>query len=59
MEGSKIKTRASSWNGIHLTGRGLKSNLLLKYEFVLNEKEVYYEYKILNSSILYIYIDMC
>ena len=56
MEGSKIKARAGSWNGIHLTGRGLRSDLLLKYEFVLNEKEVYYEYKILNSSIFYRYV---
>jgi hypothetical protein len=55
MEGSKIKARAGSWNGIHLTGCGLKSDPLLKYEFVLNE-EVYYEYKILNSSIFYRYV---
>ncbi|XP_062170537.1 G-type lectin S-receptor-like serine/threonine-protein kinase At4g27290 [Alnus glutinosa] len=39
-EGSKIKARVGSWNGIHLTGHGLKSvDPLLEYEFVLNEKE--------------------
>jgi hypothetical protein len=54
MEGSKIKARVGSWNGIHLTGHGLKSiDPLLEYEFVLTEKEVYYGYKILKSSIFY------
>jgi len=57
MEGSKIKARVGSWNGIHLTGHALKPvDPLLEYEFVLNEKEVYYGYKILKSSIFYRYV---
>ncbi|XP_059442143.1 G-type lectin S-receptor-like serine/threonine-protein kinase At4g27290 [Corylus avellana] len=55
-EGSKIKARRGSWNGVHLTGRGLRSDPLLKYKFVFNEKEVSFEYKILNTSVFYRYV---
>jgi hypothetical protein len=63
MEGSQIKARAGSWNGIRYTGYpavrpkpGLRSNPLFKYEFVLNEKEVYYVYKIFKSSVFTKYV---
>ncbi|XP_059441319.1 G-type lectin S-receptor-like serine/threonine-protein kinase At4g27290 [Corylus avellana] len=52
-EGSKIKARAGSWNGINPAGRRLRSDPLLKYEFVFNDQEAYCEYKILNTSVFY------
>jgi hypothetical protein len=52
LKGSKIKSRPGSWNGLYFTGSPwLKPNPLFKYEFVWNEKEVSYEYKLLNKSI--------
>jgi hypothetical protein len=51
MEGTKIKARAGSWNGLGFTGRGVRPNQVFEYEFVVNEKEVYYGYKLLNSSV--------
>ena len=45
-KGDKIKTRAGSWNGLHFTGwPWLRPNPFFKFEFVLNEKEIYFEYK--------------
>jgi hypothetical protein len=53
MEGDSIKTRGGSWNGLRYTGYPqLRPNPVFKYEFVLNEKEVFYEYKLLNTSVL-------
>ncbi|XP_059441321.1 G-type lectin S-receptor-like serine/threonine-protein kinase At4g27290 isoform X2 [Corylus avellana] len=51
MEGTKIKARAGSWNGLGFTGRAVRPNTVFEYEFVLNEKEVYYGYKLLNKSV--------
>jgi hypothetical protein len=52
MEGAKIKARAAgSWNGLIFTGHGLRPNPVYEYGFVLNEKEVYFDYKLLNSSV--------
>ena len=44
-----IKARAGSWNGLSFTGHGLRPNPVFEYEFVLNEKEVYYDYKLLDT----------
>jgi hypothetical protein len=51
MEGSQIKARAGSWNGLIFTGHGLKPNLVFEYEFVLNEKEVNFDFKLLTTSV--------
>ncbi|XP_059441315.1 G-type lectin S-receptor-like serine/threonine-protein kinase At4g27290 isoform X2 [Corylus avellana] len=52
MKGDSIKTRAGSWNGITFTGnQGLRPNPVFRYEFVFNEKEIYYDYKLLNTSV--------
>jgi hypothetical protein len=56
MKGDSIKTRAGSWNGLGFTGRGLRPNPVYEYGFVLNEKEVYYEYKLLNKSVFSRYV---
>jgi hypothetical protein len=52
MEGDSIKTRAGSWNGLRYTGYPkLRPNLVFEYEFVLNEKELSYGFKLLNTSV--------
>jgi hypothetical protein len=52
MEGDSIKTRAGSWNGLRLTGTPtLRPNPVFEYEFVLNEKELYYGFKLRNTSV--------
>jgi hypothetical protein len=52
MEGNSIKTRAGSWNGLGFTGhQGLRPNPVFDYEFVLNEKEVYFVFTLHNPSV--------
>nr|POE76390.1 g-type lectin s-receptor-like serine/threonine-protein kinase [Quercus suber] len=50
-KGDTIKARLGSWNGVGLTGfTGLPRNPLYVYEFMFDENEVYYKYKLNNSS---------
>ncbi|ONI12007.1 hypothetical protein PRUPE_4G139500 [Prunus persica] len=53
-EGSVIKYRTGPWNGIQFSGmHNLNSDHTNTYGFVLDDdEEVYYGYKLLNSSIL-------
>ncbi|KAI9186494.1 hypothetical protein LWI28_017833 [Acer negundo] len=52
-KGPVILYRAGSWNGLHLTGsQELKPNSIFAYNFVSNEKEVFYTYEIKDSSVL-------
>ena len=51
-KGSAIQFRAGSWNGIRFTGATrLRPNSVYRYEFVLNDKEVYFNFELLNSSV--------
>lgn len=44
--------RAGSWNGLYFTGYPVqKQNPVYKAKFILNEKEAYYEYELVNSSV--------
>jgi hypothetical protein len=53
MKGSEIKFRHESWNRLQFSGTpAIRPNPVYEYEFVLNEWEVYYKYKLLNTSIL-------
>uniref|UniRef100_A0A2N9HM72 Receptor-like serine/threonine-protein kinase n=1 Tax=Fagus sylvatica TaxID=28930 RepID=A0A2N9HM72_FAGSY len=57
MKGGTIKARVGSWNGVRLSGYTTASlNPIFGYEFVLNENEVYYEYKLKNSLALTRYV---
>nr|KYP43257.1 Putative serine/threonine-protein kinase receptor [Cajanus cajan] len=47
--GSEIKVRIGPWNGQSWAGYPVTSDQSLQ-NFVFNEKEVYYEYKVLDSS---------
>ncbi|KAK1576517.1 hypothetical protein Q3G72_014632 [Acer saccharum] len=52
-KGPVIVYRAGSWNGLHWTGSPqLKPNSIYAYNFVSNEKEVFYTYDIQDSSVL-------
>ena len=51
-KGPEILFRAGSWNGLRWTGTPqLEPNLVYTYEFVSNEKEVFYTFDILNRSV--------
>jgi hypothetical protein len=51
MKGSQIKARAGSWNGLQFSGTpSLRPNPVFGYEFVLNEREVYFKHKLLYTS---------
>ncbi|CAL8150464.1 unnamed protein product [Prunus armeniaca] len=54
MKGAKIMSRAGSWNGLHFTAypysQQTQASPASEYEFVLNKDEVYYEYRLLNTS---------
>ncbi|XWS51977.1 hypothetical protein CRYUN_Cryun11dG0028000 [Craigia yunnanensis] len=52
-EGSVVRFRPGPWNGLRFSGTPeLKPNSLFTFGVVFNEKEVYYSYKLRNSSIL-------
>ncbi|MED6182514.1 hypothetical protein PIB30_029132 [Stylosanthes scabra] len=53
MKGASIMTRAGSWNGLTFTALPYhKQSPVFKSEFVLNEKEIFYEFQVLNNSTL-------
>ncbi|XWS09905.1 hypothetical protein CRYUN_Cryun39dG0029800 [Craigia yunnanensis] len=52
-EGSVVRFRPGPWNGLRFSGApGLKQNSLFTFGVLINEREVYYSYKLRNSSIL-------
>ncbi|XP_030928870.1 G-type lectin S-receptor-like serine/threonine-protein kinase At4g27290 isoform X3 [Quercus lobata] len=57
MQGDRVKVRQGSWNGLRLNGySGLIPNPLVEVEFHFNESEVFYDYKVRNSSVFTRYI---
>jgi len=55
-KGSIITYRAGSWNGEAFTGYPIHQlSDKYRHELVVNEKEVYYEFKPLDRSVFYIY----
>ncbi|KAK9268594.1 hypothetical protein L1049_000349 [Liquidambar formosana] len=52
-KGSVEQFRAGSWNGLRFTGSpNLKRNSIYSFRFVFNQKEMYYIFELLNSSVL-------
>ncbi|KAK3426741.1 hypothetical protein EUGRSUZ_F03116 [Eucalyptus grandis] len=52
-QGSDIKFRSGPWNGLRFSGMpNLTPNPYYRYEFVLNEEEMYYHYELLSSSVI-------
>ncbi|XP_034932215.1 G-type lectin S-receptor-like serine/threonine-protein kinase At4g27290 isoform X2 [Populus alba] len=51
--GEKIVFRSGPWNGLRFSGMpSLKPNAIYTYEFVYNEKEIYYRYDRTDSSVV-------
>lgn len=51
--GSTNKFRLGSWNGKGFSGLpNLRPNIIYKFNFVFNEKEVYYSYELLDSKVV-------
>ncbi|XP_011000531.1 PREDICTED: G-type lectin S-receptor-like serine/threonine-protein kinase At4g27290 [Populus euphratica] len=51
LEDSKVKHRSGPWNGLGFSGMPpLKPNPIYTYEFVFNEKEIFYREQLVNSS---------
>ncbi|XWS51979.1 hypothetical protein CRYUN_Cryun11dG0028200 [Craigia yunnanensis] len=51
-EGSIVRFRSGPWNGMRFSGTtGLKLNPIFTFGVVFNKREVYYGYKLRNSSI--------
>ncbi|KAI3675441.1 hypothetical protein L1987_85031 [Smallanthus sonchifolius] len=52
-EGEEIKFRGGPWNGLRFTGTpNLNVNQYYNFTFVLNHKEIYYQYNLINTSVL-------
>ncbi|KAK9056997.1 hypothetical protein SSX86_024363 [Deinandra increscens subsp. villosa] len=52
-EGHNIKFRAGPWNGLRLSGvSNLRPNPVFNFTFVVNQREAYYQYNLVNASIL-------
>ncbi|XP_059661595.1 G-type lectin S-receptor-like serine/threonine-protein kinase At4g27290 [Cornus florida] len=53
LKGSVEQYRSGPWNGLKFSGSvGLQPNSIYKYHFVFDQQEVYYEYELINSSVL-------
>ncbi|KAI7732788.1 hypothetical protein M8C21_024408 [Ambrosia artemisiifolia] len=52
-EGSDVKLRGGPWNGLRYTGfPNMSPNSLYNYTFVLNQREIYYQSHLINTSVL-------
>ena len=53
VENSIVRHRSGPWNGLRFSGTPqLKPNPMYTFEFVFDEKEIFYRYHVLNSSML-------
>ncbi|KAL8237834.1 hypothetical protein R6Q59_018915 [Mikania micrantha] len=52
MNREEVKFRAGPWNGLRFSGDpDLKPNPIYNFTFVINEKEIYYQYSLVNRSV--------
>ncbi|KAI3675443.1 hypothetical protein L1987_85033 [Smallanthus sonchifolius] len=52
-EGGEIKLRAGPWNGLRFTGTPtLSPNRFYNFTFVLNQREIYYQYNLIDTSLI-------
>ncbi|KAK1440210.1 hypothetical protein QVD17_06035 [Tagetes erecta] len=53
MDGPNIKFRGGPWNGLRYTGYpNLRPNDIFNFTFVMNQKEIYFQYELINTSTL-------
>ncbi|KAF5780972.1 putative protein kinase RLK-Pelle-DLSV family [Helianthus annuus] len=53
LEDQDIKFRAGPWNGLRFTGvSNLKPNRFYNFTFVVNHKEIYYQYNLIDTSVI-------
>ncbi|KAJ0869926.1 putative protein kinase RLK-Pelle-DLSV family [Helianthus annuus] len=53
MDGVNVKLRGGPWNGLRYTGYpNLRPNPIYNYTFVLNKRETYFRYDLINTSVL-------
>ncbi|KAL8127218.1 hypothetical protein AgCh_014216 [Apium graveolens] len=51
-KGNVIQSRGGPWNGVRFSGTpNLKPNPIYKFDFVSNDKELYYHYELINASV--------
>ena len=55
MKGSVINIRAGSWNGLYFTGYPSQDLNIFRRDLVLNEKEVYFEFGLVDRSIFSVF----
>ncbi|XP_021299443.1 G-type lectin S-receptor-like serine/threonine-protein kinase At4g27290 isoform X2 [Herrania umbratica] len=52
-EDSELLFRTGHWNGLRFTGMpNLKPNPIYTFEFVFNDEEIYYEYELIDKSVV-------
>ncbi|XP_076881354.1 G-type lectin S-receptor-like serine/threonine-protein kinase At4g27290 isoform X2 [Bidens hawaiensis] len=52
-DGLEIQFRSGPWNGLRFSGDpNLKPNPIYNFTFVLNQREIYYQYNLINTSVL-------
>ncbi|KAJ9671852.1 hypothetical protein PVL29_025511 [Vitis rotundifolia] len=53
MQGSDVTFRSGPWNGLRFSGfPEMRPNPVFKYDFVFNEKEMYFTFDLVNSSVI-------
>ncbi|KAI7737791.1 hypothetical protein M8C21_011966, partial [Ambrosia artemisiifolia] len=51
-EGREIRHRAGPWNGLSFSGiSNLRSNPFYRFTFVVNQREIYYQYNLIDTSV--------
>ncbi|XP_024960752.1 G-type lectin S-receptor-like serine/threonine-protein kinase At4g27290 isoform X1 [Cynara cardunculus var. scolymus] len=52
-DGRKIRFRAGPWNGLRFSGEpNLRPNSIYRFGFVLDQREMYYHFDLINSSVV-------
>ncbi|KAL8237840.1 hypothetical protein R6Q59_018921 [Mikania micrantha] len=52
-KGSEVEFNSGPWNGLRFSGMpNLKRNNIYTFEFVFNERELYYKYELVNNSVV-------
>ncbi|KAI3675467.1 hypothetical protein L1987_85057 [Smallanthus sonchifolius] len=52
-KGQEIQYRAGPWNGLRFSGAfNLKQNRIYNFTFVVDQREIYYQFKLVNTSVI-------